>query len=71
MFINELDEISDDEKAILNDSIGHLVKGGPSAEPAKIRFKKFISKIGSESSEIIQSILTDVLSETIRKSLYE
>jgi hypothetical protein len=70
MFAKELNNLTDDEKQSLKTLIGQLIKGDSLAEPAKHKFKNIMLKLSSESSEIMRSILVNVFSEAIRKSLY-
>ncbi|MGB3730164.1 MAG: DUF2321 domain-containing protein, partial [Thermodesulfobacteriota bacterium] len=43
---------------------------GPRTKLAETRFKKIMMKTGKESLDAMKSILIDIVSETIKKSLF-
>ncbi|NQS89714.1 DUF2321 domain-containing protein [Patescibacteria group bacterium] len=69
--IAELDELSEDEKKKLDNSLDDLISETPKTEVAGLYFKKILKKLGKDSYESIRSILVDVASETIKKSLFK
>lgn len=66
----EVDNLTEEEKELLKKSIDDLVKEGPNQEVAQSRFKRLISKVGPEFVNGFKNILTDILSETIKKSIW-
>ena len=67
---DELIGLTDEEKAQLKLSLPELVKNGPKTVVAESRFKRIMKKAGKESFEGMKSILTDIVSETVKKSLF-
>jgi hypothetical protein len=67
---DELQELDKDEKETLKLTISDLTKGGPKVQVAKNRFKRIMGKVGRESAEAMKSILVDIISETVKKSIY-
>lgn len=67
---DEMDALSDDEKESLKKSLPDLVRETPRARLAETRFKRFMKKAGSEGIEGMRGILTDFVSETVRKTLF-
>jgi hypothetical protein len=47
-----------------------LVKDSPKAEVAGFRFKKLMKKAGSGSIEVMKTVISDLLSETLKKSVF-
>jgi len=66
----ELENISDEEKNILSQSIDDIVKDSPRTTLAATRFKKILIKAGSHAGAAFKDILVDVLSETAKKILW-
>jgi len=67
---DELEGITEEEKEKLRNSLDDLVSETPKSEVAVLRFKKILKKVGTDSYESIKSILVDVASEAIKKSLF-
>lgn len=67
---DELEGITTQEKEKLKKSLDDLVSETPKTEVAVLRFKKILKKVGKDSYESIKSILVDVASEAIKKSLF-
>ncbi len=67
---DELDGISAEEKEKLKESLNDLVREGPRTKLAETRFKKIMMKAGKEGLDAMKSILIDIVSETIKKSLF-
>lgn len=67
---DELDELTDEEKDKLKQSLDDIIAETPKTEVAILRFKKILTKLGKDSYEGIRSILVDVTSEAIRKSMF-
>ncbi len=66
-FTHELDNLNEDEKAILEKSLEDLARDTPNTQVAAIKFKKLVAKAGRGAAEGLRSILVDVLSETAKK----
>lgn len=67
---DEFNELDDDDRKKLKESIDDLVKDSPAAEVAGTRFKKILGKLGTESATMMKNIVVDVLSETAKKILF-
>lgn len=67
---DELDNLSADERQQLKDSFPDLVKSTPRTVVAETRFKKLIKKAGAEAYGGMKSILIDVVSEAVKKSVF-
>ncbi|MDM5335727.1 DUF2321 domain-containing protein [Fictibacillus enclensis] len=65
-----LDELSDVEKEQLKMSLDELVKDGPRTVVATTRFKGIMSKTGPEMAIGFKDILIDLVSETVKKSIW-
>ena len=66
----EFDELDETEKDQLKESLEDLIKTTPRTPLAQQRFKKIMAKVGRESYEAMKGILTDIVSETIRKVIF-
>lgn len=67
---DELDGLSSEERKQLKDSFPDLVKSTPKTALAETRFKKLMKKAGIEAYGGMKSILIDVVSEAVKKSLF-
>ncbi|MBN1538290.1 MAG: DUF2321 domain-containing protein [Anaerolineales bacterium] len=67
---DELDNLSKEDQDKFKSTLDDLVTDNPRTELAVIRFKKIMSKVGKDSYEAIKSILVDIVSETVRKSIF-
>ena len=67
---DELDALSGVEKEALKDTLPELVRETPQARVAETRFKKLMRKAGAEGVEGMRGILTDIVSETVRKTVF-
>ena len=67
---DEMDALSDDEKGSLKRALPDLVRETPRAHLAETRFKKLMRKVGTEGVESMRRLLTDIVSETVRKTLF-
>lgn len=68
-FIEELEELSDEEKDKLGKSIPDIIAETPGTARASLRFKKAIAKIGKESGKLLIEILEKVASEHVKQQL--
>ena len=67
---DELDALSDGEKESLKKTLTDLVRETPRARLAETRFKKLMKKAGREGVEGMRGLLTDIVSETVRKTIF-
>jgi len=67
--VNEIKELSSEEKNILKQSIDDLIKEVPREELAALRFKKLIVKGGKEVVQAMRDLLVDLLSEIAKKTI--
>ncbi len=67
---DELELLSAEERQQLKNSFPDLMKDTPKTVLAEIRFKKLMKKAGSEAYNGMKSILIDVVSETVKKSIF-
>jgi len=67
--IEELDELTGDEKTRLNESISELAHGSAQTPVAITRIKKIALKIGKGSWTLLEKIITDVASDTVKKTI--
>ena len=65
-----MEELTADDRQKLKDSLSDLTKSGPKTQLAESRFKRIMNKVGKESADAMRGILVDVVSETVKKSLY-
>lgn len=68
-YAQELDELTDTDKLLLQSSIDDLVVDTPKTSVALVRFKKLMPKIGRQAADGFKNILVNVLSEAVRKQL--
>lgn len=66
----ELENISEDDKKILTQSIDDIVKDTPKTTLAATRFKEILSKTGKPVVDAFRDILVDIASETAKKLLW-
>ncbi len=67
---DELDGLTDDERESLKKSLGELVRETPGTRVAETRFKRIMKKVGEDGYDSMRSILTDIVSETVRKTVF-
>ena len=67
---DEFDGLTDGERVVLKKSLPELVRETPNTHVAETRFKKIMRKVGKEGYEGMRSLLTDIVSETVRKTLF-
>ena len=66
----ELEGLTESDKKALKDALPDLVRQTPRTALAESRFKRLMAKVGKDSYDAMRSVLTDVLSETIRKTIF-
>ena len=67
---DELDDLTSDQRESLKKSLDDLVRETPSTRVAETRFKKIMRKAGTDSYEGMRSLLKDIVSETVRKTIF-
>lgn len=68
--VQEIENLSDEDKNILTQSIDDIVKDSPKTTLAATRFKKIISRTGKEVAGGLRTILIDIVSEMAKKSIW-
>lgn len=68
--INFADKLDSKEKEELGESIDDLMKETPRTVIAEMKFKKYVLKAGSEIAKGLKDVLIDVVSETVKKSIW-
>lgn len=66
----ELDELTDAEKILLQASIDDLVADTPRTNVALVRFKKLMPKLGRQAAEGLKNILVNVVTEAVKKQAW-
>jgi hypothetical protein len=66
----EIENISEEDRDVLINSIDDLVKETPSSTLAATRFKKILKKSGPVVASAFREILIDILSEVAKKLLF-
>lgn len=64
-----IDSLNDDEKLDFKDSIRELVKETSKVAVAKVKVKRYLTKVDSDLSDGLNDVLKETLSEKIKKSL--
>jgi hypothetical protein len=67
---NEIKQISDEERDILNQNLDEPVKDTPQTEVAAMRVKKILHKAGTEAVDALRKIIIDIASETAKKLIF-
>jgi hypothetical protein len=68
--VAELEELTPEERTQLDQTLDDLVRESPKTELAGFRFKKLMKKVGRESYDAVKSVVTDLVSETVKKTLF-
>jgi len=66
----EFSDLAQTEKEDLKNSVTDLVAGGPKSSIAILKVKKYIGKAGTLLGNTLKDILTDVLSEAVKKAIW-
>lgn len=66
---SEFEGLSADEREALSKTIDDLVEGGPRTELAAVRFKKLVPRLGAQATQILQKVLVEIVSESVKKTL--
>jgi hypothetical protein len=67
---NELEGLETEDRRILGESLDNLITDNPRTELAGFRFKLIMKKLGKGSVEIVKTVMSEVVSEGIKKSLF-
>ena len=67
---DEMDGLTSEERESLRKSLPDLVRDTPITRVAETQFKKIIQKVGKDGYEGMRSLLKDIVSETVRKTLF-
>ncbi|MBU0516836.1 MAG: DUF2321 domain-containing protein [Proteobacteria bacterium] len=62
--------LSDEQKDLLKASIDELIQDTPGAQVASVRFNKLVAKGGKAVADAFRNILIDVVSESVKKSIW-
>lgn len=64
------ENLNDVDKGDLKVSVGNLIEGGPKSSLAIVKFKNYAAKAGKEIASGLKDILVDVVSESVKKSIW-
>ena len=67
---DELDGLTSDDRESLKNSFHDLARETPSTRIAETRFKKIMRKAGRDGYESMRSLLTDIVSDVVRKTIF-
>jgi hypothetical protein len=67
--VDELEELSDEDREKLKQSIPNIVAETPKSETAALRFKKAAAKAGAAGGKVLMEVLAKVAVEGVKKSL--
>ena len=67
---DELDGLTSDDRESLKKSLHDLVRETPGTHVAETRFKTIMRKVGKDGYESMRSLLTDIVSEVVRKTIF-
>jgi hypothetical protein len=68
--VEELDGLDAEERRLLKQSLDDLMTDSPKTEVAGLRFKRLMKKVGKESYDAVKTVVTDLVSESIKKTLF-
>lgn len=68
--ISFADDLNEQEKDDLKQSIEDLIKDTPKTSIAQVKFKKYATKAGTEIAKGLKDILIDLVSETVKKTVW-
>lgn len=67
---DETESLTKEGKEQLKRSLSDLIREGPKTVIAETRFKKLMKKAGKDTYDAMRSILVDVVSEAVKKSVF-
>ena len=68
--IAEADDLNSEERETLSKGLDDLVSDTPATQLAIVRFKKYLPKAGRIIAEGFKSLMIDIASEAVKKSLW-
>lgn len=68
---DKLGELTSKEREDLKKSLDEIVKDAPNAQVAAMRFKKLVAKAGRGAAEAFKEILISIVSEAVKKSIWQ
>jgi hypothetical protein len=66
----EFDELTPEDRKKLQENLGDLVRETPKTQIAQRRYKKIMGKLGRDSYEAFKSILINIVSEAVKKTIF-
>ena len=67
--IREVENLSENEKGIMERSLDDLVRETPETPVAILRFKRLAKKVGSETYEVLKKLLVDLMVEAAKRQI--
>ena len=67
---DELEGLTTEDRESLKKSLHELVRETPNARVAETRFKRIMRKVGKDGYESMRSLLADIVSEVVRKTIF-
>jgi hypothetical protein len=67
--VSLLDELSDDDKRELNESLIDIATDGPRTEVGVLRVRSLLRRAGKETGRLVYKVAVDVASEAAKKAL--
>jgi hypothetical protein len=68
-YTDDLDQLSNDEKASLKETFGDLTVDTVRTPLAVSRFKKFVTKVGPVAGDVLRKIVETIATEAAKKSI--
>lgn len=69
MLIEDMDELSENEKQKMSESIDRIISDTPYTEVSANRIKKYLLKLGKSGASAFRDVLVNIASEAAKKSL--
>jgi hypothetical protein len=70
MLTEEDENLTDDDRQLLQQTLDDLTKDGPATTLAAARFKRLVSKAGAGTASGLKEILVNVASEAAKRSIW-
>lgn len=67
--IDELDELSSEERERLKASVPDIVANTPKSETAALWFKKVFTKLGQGAAKVVEKVVTNVATQAVKESM--
>ena len=67
----ELEGLTDGDRKIFNENLDDMVRETPRTAVAISRFRKMMVKVGKCGADAFRNLLVDVLSEAVRKQIWQ